>query len=30
VEVAVSLPEKLSPEAEDALKVFAEKAGFVG
>ena len=27
VEVAVSLPEKLSPEAEDALKVFAEKAG---
>ncbi len=27
VEIAVSLPEKLSPEAEDALKVFAEKAG---
>jgi hypothetical protein len=26
----VSLPEKLSPEAEDALKVFAEKAGIVG
>jgi molecular chaperone DnaJ len=30
VEVAVSLPEKLSPEAEDALKVFAEKAGIAG
>jgi molecular chaperone DnaJ len=27
VEIAVSLPEKLSAEAEDALKVFAERAG---
>ena len=27
VEVTVLLPEKLSPEAEEALKVFAEKAG---
>jgi molecular chaperone DnaJ len=30
VEIAVSLPEKLSPEAEEALKVFAEKAGIGG
>lgn len=27
VEIVVSLPEKLSAEAEDALKVFAERAG---
>lgn len=27
VEIMVALPEKLSPEAEEALKVFAEKAG---